>query len=107
MNNIDYKLTIDYNYDLDNDKIIETRCVKRIFDNKCTEYLKANFQILEREYVPSDLYESVKNVGLYSYDLPLTQNELDKIMEQTYNIFSFDKGFDRVGKESFVFEMIN
>lgn len=89
MTNINYELTIDYNYDSERDMIIETRCVKRILENKCTQYLKSNFQTLESSAVPSNIYESVRNGDLYTYDLQLSQDELDKVMEQKYDLFNY------------------
>lgn len=93
MNNINYELSINYNYDSEQDKVVETRCVKRILEDKCTQYLKADFKVLDRSSVPNNIYESAKSGDLVSFELPLENEKIDMIMEEQYDLFKHIKEY--------------
>jgi hypothetical protein len=90
MMNINYALSVNFNYDPDRDVIIETRCVKRRIDT-CIQFLKADIKTLERSFVPFDLYQSVRNRNFVSFELELSDEEINEIMEHNYDLFQYKR----------------
>lgn len=93
------KLTIDYNYDPEDDKIYESRSIQRVTNNNCIEFLKANFQILDSASVPAELYEVVKSEFLYSYDIQLPESKLETVMDDKFDLFVQGNEFIAAGTE--------
>lgn len=90
MQNISYRLTVDFNYDPVQDLIIQTRCVKRDFvnyTNTQTQFLKAETKKFEPNFILAELYNQLRENQLISYDFDLTEDQLSQVMEKNFNLF--------------------
>lgn len=85
MQNISYRLTVDFNYDPVQDLIIQTRWLKRDFEdykNTQTQFLKAKIKKFEPNLISVKLYNQ-----LISYDFDLREEQSSKMMEKNFNLF--------------------
>lgn len=89
--NVFYTLSINFNYDSENHMIIESRCIKREYqdsNNKSNvkQYIKGNLKEYSAELTP-EIYNELQNVRVLILEKKLTIEQVKLTINKNFNLF--------------------
>lgn len=104
---VTYKFAQIFNYDPTQQQVIETRSIKRdIQENTLTktQILKARSKRYNIFEVPKSISEVIiKNGAAISFNVDITKEQTEMLMQKTFDLFSFDLDINTSNKVKNVF----
>jgi hypothetical protein len=93
---ITYRFSQIFNYDPILRQVIETRSVKRDIKDSTnntltkTQILRARSKRYDILDVPKSISEAIKNGDAISFNVDITKEQTELLMQKTFDLFSFD-----------------
>ena len=99
-----YKFTLSYYFDPIQNKVTETRVIKRILlesdatganivTTTRTQILKARSKRYDVLDVPKWIFESIKNTSMHLLSVDITKKQFDNYMQKTFDLFELESLF--------------
>lgn len=85
-----YILSVNFNYDIEKDMVIETRCIKREMKDLTgtkKQFIKAGMKRHPAFRVRSDLYDMVKTSNAVVIEKEITFEQAKLVMDKTIDLF--------------------
>ncbi len=101
---VTYRFTQSYNFDPTQNKVIETRFIKRVLlesietdDNIVTTTRTQILKAMSKKYdvlgVSKRIAESIKNGGMNSLSVDITREQCETYMQKTFDLFKLKTSF--------------